>query len=62
MCAELRDLARESLSLLEAAVQAKDRFPALFNLDIYGSIIGMFELNNLGETVFLVVAVLAAAT
>lgn len=26
-----------------------ERFPALFELNLYGSIIGMFELNNLSE-------------
>jgi hypothetical protein len=45
--AELRGLAAESLELLRAALY-DERFPALFELPVYGSIIGMFELNNLG--------------
>lgn len=45
--AELRGLAEESLQLLREAIH-DERFPALFSLDVYGSIIGMFELNNLG--------------
>lgn len=40
-------MAQESLSLLQAAIY-DERFPALFDLDVYGSIVGMFELNNLG--------------
>ncbi|KAL0052681.1 hypothetical protein WJX82_005986 [Trebouxia sp. C0006] len=44
---ELKDLAQESLSLLRAAL-FDERFAALFELDVYGSIVGMFELNNLG--------------
>ena len=47
--AELKALAQESLSLLQAAIY-DERFPALFDLDVYGSIVGMFELNNLGIT------------
>ncbi len=43
---ELRQLASESLSLLAQAVQAP-AFPELFDLQVYGSVIGMFELNNL---------------
>jgi len=43
----LKDLAQESLSLLRAAI-FDERFAALFELDVYGSIVGMFELNNLG--------------
>ncbi len=43
----LRDLAGESLALLREAIW-DERFPALFALDVYGAIIGMFELNNLG--------------
>ena len=45
--AELKDLAQESLSLLRAAI-FDERFAALFELDVYGSIVAMFELNNLG--------------
>ncbi|DBA82713.1 TPA: hypothetical protein ACH3X1_006947 [Trebouxia sp. C0004] len=44
---ELKDLAQESMSLLRAAI-FDERFAALFELDVYGSIVGMFELNNLG--------------
>ena len=35
------------MSLLRAAL-FDERFAALFELDVYGSIVGMFELNNLG--------------
>ena len=45
--AELRGTAEESLKLLSRAIY-DERFPALFELDLYGSIVGMFELNNLG--------------
>ena len=45
--AELKDLASDSLNLLKAAIY-DERFPALFDLEVYGSIVGMFELNNLG--------------
>ena len=44
--AELRGLAAESLALLRAAL-FDARFPALFELEVYGAIIGIFELNNL---------------
>ena len=46
--AELRGLAGDSLELLREAIY-DERFPALFSLEVYGSIIGMFELNNLSE-------------
>lgn len=47
--AELRDLAAASLALLEAALPREAAaFPALFSLPVYGALIGMFELNNLG--------------
>lgn len=46
--AEIHNLASDSLQLLKAAIY-DERFPALFHLDVYGSIIGMFELNNLSE-------------
>ncbi len=47
--AELRDLAAESLALLQAALPREAAaFPALFSLPVYGALIGMFELNNLG--------------
>lgn len=45
--AELQDLAEESLSLLKEAIY-DSRFPGLFTLEVYGSLIGMFELNNIG--------------
>lgn len=48
--AGLRELAAESLELLtEALPSHASLFPELFELDVYGAIIGMFELNNLGE-------------
>ncbi|XP_078437215.1 histone-lysine N-methyltransferase ATXR2 isoform X2 [Wolffia australiana] len=43
---EIRDLAHESLQLLRAAIFDVECGP-LFSLDVYGHIIGMFELNNL---------------
>ncbi|BDA42304.1 probable SET and MYND domain-containing protein 5 [Coccomyxa sp. Obi] len=43
---DLRELASDSLELLKAFLY-DDRFPGLFHLDVYGSIVGMFELNNL---------------
>ena len=46
--AELRGLAEESLALLKEFL-FDERFPALFDLEVYGSIIGMFELNNLSK-------------
>ncbi|GAB4823261.1 hypothetical protein N2152v2_010307 [Parachlorella kessleri] len=42
----IRQLAEDSLELLKAAIY-NPRFPALFDLRVWGSIIGMFELNNL---------------
>jgi hypothetical protein len=42
----LRKLASDSLQLLKTALY-DERFPVLFHLDVYGSIVGMFELNNL---------------
>ena len=47
--AELRDLAQDSLGLLRQGLY-DPRFPGLFSLEVYGSIMGMFELNNLGES------------
>ena len=44
--AGLRQLAADSLELLSAAL-FDPCFPALFDLRVWGSIIGMFELNNL---------------
>lgn len=47
--AELKDLAAESLGLLAAALPRQQAaFPALLSLPMYGALIGMFELNNLG--------------
>lgn len=46
--ADLQELASDSLELLKAFLY-DERFPALFHLDVYGSIMGMFELNNLGK-------------
>lgn len=43
---QLRELAFTSLQLLKAAIFGKECEP-LFSLEIYGHIIGMFELNNL---------------
>ncbi|KAM3745073.1 hypothetical protein ACB098_06G098600 [Castanea mollissima] len=43
---QLKDLAFKSLQLLKAAIFSKECEP-LFSLEIYGQIIGMFELNNL---------------
>lgn len=42
----MRELAADSLELLSAAL-LDARFPALFDLRIWGALIGMFELNNL---------------
>ena len=33
--------------MLKAAIY-DERFPELFDIGTYGSIVGMFELNNLG--------------
>ncbi len=49
---DLKDLASQSLGLLKNCL-FDPRFPALFCMDVYGSIIGMFELNNLGEPLLL---------
>ncbi|CAN6999790.1 unnamed protein product [Brassica rapa subsp. trilocularis] len=43
---QIKDLACTSLELLKTAIFDKE-CEALFSLDIYGNIIGMFELNNL---------------
>jgi hypothetical protein len=48
--AELRSLAADSLDLLKGAVY-DERYPTLFDLDVYGSLVGMFELNNLGISI-----------
>ena len=44
--AGVEELASDSLELLREFLY-DERFPALFDLELYGSIIGMFELNNL---------------
>lgn len=46
--ADLKELAEDSLTLLKLFLY-DERFPALFDLELYGSIIGMFELNNLSK-------------
>ena len=47
---ELEELAADSLQLLtQALADFALLYPALFSLQVYGSIIGMFELNNLGK-------------
>ena len=46
----MKSLAQESLELLRVAL-FDQRFPALFSLDVFGNIVGMFELNNLGLVV-----------
>ena len=47
-----RDLADSSLELLRAALpDLASRYPPLFSLDVFGSVIGIFELNNLSLTV-----------
>eukprot|EP00249_Psilotum_nudum_P005061 c18541_g1_i1 orf=230-1696(+) len=43
---QLKELAGESLSLLKGALFQEDYAP-LFSLQVYGHIIGLFELNNL---------------
>ncbi|GMH11038.1 hypothetical protein Nepgr_012879 [Nepenthes gracilis] len=43
---QIKEMASTSLQLLKAAIFDKEYAP-LFSLDIYGHIIGMFELNNL---------------
>ncbi|XP_076886162.1 histone-lysine N-methyltransferase ATXR2-like [Bidens hawaiensis] len=43
---QIKQLAFESLELLKGAILDEECFP-LFSLEIYGNIIGMFELNNL---------------
>ncbi|KAF3779948.1 Histone-lysine N-methyltransferase [Nymphaea thermarum] len=43
---QMKDLAFKSLQLLKAAIFTEECAP-LFSLEIYGHIIGMFELNNL---------------
>ena len=48
----VRDLATSSLDLLRAALpDLVSRYPPLFSLDVFGSVIGIFELNNLSLSV-----------
>ncbi|XP_024526796.1 histone-lysine N-methyltransferase ATXR2 [Selaginella moellendorffii] len=47
---QIKELAEASLSQLKAAL-GEPEFAPLFSLEIYGSIIGMFELNNLDVVV-----------
>ncbi|KAF8072944.1 ATXR2 [Scenedesmus sp. PABB004] len=44
--AQLRELAADSLALLRCAL-VDARFPQLFDVELYGCLVGMFELNNL---------------
>lgn len=48
---QLRSLASDSLELLSAAIRHPELAPHLLQLQVYGSIVGMFELNNLGVSV-----------
>ncbi|KXZ55285.1 hypothetical protein GPECTOR_3g421 [Gonium pectorale] len=45
---QLRSLASDSLELLAAALRDPRFGPEVLQLEVYGSIVGMFELNNLG--------------
>ncbi|GIL85141.1 hypothetical protein Vretimale_10792 [Volvox reticuliferus] len=49
--AQLRSLASDSLELLAAGIKDPRFGPDLFQLEVYGSIVGMFELNNMGLSV-----------
>eukprot|EP00887_Chlorella_sp_A99_P006619 scaffold3.g6619.t1 len=46
---DMRHLAADSLALLRAALPPwlAARYPALLSLEVWGSIVGMFEMNNL---------------
>lgn len=44
----MRGLAEDSLQLLKGALY-DDHFPWLFEPLVWGSILGLFDLNNLGE-------------
>lgn len=51
-CTDMSDLAKDSLELLHAALHLRAptlvaAFPAVLDLRIWGSLIGMYELNNL---------------
>ncbi|KAG0568052.1 hypothetical protein KC19_7G182800 [Ceratodon purpureus] len=43
---QMKEIAAQSLSLLKSAI-CEENYAPLFSLEIYGHIIGMFELNNL---------------
>jgi len=52
ICAALKELARDALELFTEALKSRApalvaAFPAALDLEVWGSIIGMFELNNL---------------
>lgn len=46
LCNQMKELSSHSLRLLKGAI-FHDEYGALFSLQVYGRIIGMFELNNL---------------
>ena len=47
-----RDLAKASLDLFCSALpNMSARFPPLFSLEVFGSVVGIFELNNLSLSV-----------
>ncbi len=47
-----RELAEDSAALLRAALPGvRAAWPALLHADVWGSVVGMFELNNLGLAV-----------
>jgi hypothetical protein len=53
---DMKELAEDSLNLFLEALKHRnspliDKFPAVLNLNIWGSLIGMFELNNLSMLV-----------
>mmetsp|Transcript_4470 Transcript_4470/g.28487 ORF Transcript_4470/g.28487 Transcript_4470/m.28487 type:complete len:477 (-) Transcript_4470:337-1767(-) len=49
---QLQKLAEDSLEMLRHALEEPAvRFPALFTLELWGNIIGMFELNNLDVSI-----------
>ncbi|GIL65835.1 hypothetical protein Vafri_19475 [Volvox africanus] len=49
--AQLKSLASDSLELFSAAIKDPRFGPDLLQLEVYGSIVGMFELNNMGLVV-----------
>ena len=51
--AQVKSFSEESLHLLKQSLPLEStRFPSLFTLDIYGGILGMFDLNNLSLRVW----------